>query len=494
MSAVAQPSLDEAIELGAIDSIFYSQYWFPNTCRQDSPEFHRTLWHLFEGNRYANAEIFRGGSKTTITRLFTSKRIAYGISHTILFIGPNQDHAAKSVEWVMQQVEYNTEWAQAFGLRRGKKWTNVDCEIYHRKLSYPIRLMALGITGSVRGINIGDYRPDLIVVDDPCDEENTATPEQRGKATDLFFGAIKESLTPESEDPTAALILLQTPLHEDDLSAVCYASPEFASLRVGILTSEDWDRAESAWPARWTKGILLKEKEAAEGRNQLSLWMREKMCLIVSRETSLFLEEWLQEWVVLPPSATYVMAIDPAPIKSDKARMTGQKTDEQAVMVKCYWRGSVYVVEYETAEDEDPDQLGMHMNRLLRKYAIIRCGVEGVAYQRMLKWFIEREQKAGRIKSIPIMELPAVKSKHDRIQQAHTGVASRGELFIHENHHKFRDQFRGFPNIKLKDLLDVSAMCDATLTPRAMGVIAPDSLAVVDESEIKPLGWDRPAP
>ncbi len=494
MSAVKAVSYSEAIELGVEDSIFYSHFWFPDVIRQDSPHFHADIWGLFEHNRFSNAEIFRGGAKTTTARLLMSKRVSYGISHTILFIGPNQQHAAEGLIWLMRQVEYNTEWAQAFGLRKGKKWTPTNCEIIHVKLNYPIRIMALGITGAVRGINIDGHRPDLIVVDDPCDEENTATAEQRVKLSSLFFGAVKESLAPASEEPLAALILLQTPLDEDDLSAECTKSSEFASMRIGILTDEDEGLAESSWPGRWSKETVLAEKKAAIERNQLSIWMREKMCLIVARETSSFRQEWLVYYEVLPITARYVMAIDPAPILSDRARMTGQITDLQAVMVKCYWRGHIYVVEYHTSRDEDPDQLVIHLNRMLRKYPILRCGVEGTAYQRTLKWFIEREIRRGNMKAVYIVELPAVGSKHTRIIQAHTGPASNGMFHVKVEHTAFIEQFVKFPNTKLKDLLDVSAMCDATISPAMAGMVAPDEFAEIDESEIQAIEWDRPSP
>jgi len=496
MSAVvAQASYAEAVELGVADSVFYSHFWFPDVTRQDSPIFHGDMWELFENNRFANAEIFRGGAKTTIARLYMSKRVAYGLSHTILFVGPNRDpHASSSVAWLMRQVEYNTEWAQAFGLKKGAKWTPTNCEIIHEKFDYPIRIMAIGITGAVRGINIDGHRPDLIIVDDPCDEENTATPEQRTKTAALFFAAIKESLVPVSEDPTAAMILLQTPLDEEDLSAMCTKSSEFASMRVGILTDEDENIAESAWPTRWSKEEVLGEKQARIELNQLSFWMREKMCLIVARETSSFRPEWLIYWEVLPIAAKYVMAIDPAPILSEKARMTGQITDLQALMVKCYWRGHVYVVEYHTSRDEDPDQLVVNMNRMLRKYPILRCGVEGTAYQRTLKWFIEREIQKGNMKAVYIVELPSAGSKHTRIIQAHTGVAANGMFHIHADHTEFLEQWMKFPNTKFKDLLDVSAMCDATISPAMAGMITPDDFAAVDETEIPALKWDRPSP
>ena len=179
---------------------------------------------------------------------------------------------------------------------------------------------------------------------------------------------------------------------------------------------------------------------------------------------------------------------------SDKARATGQQTDLQAVMVKCYWKAHRFIVDYNIARDEDPDVLAGHINRLAMKYPILRCGVEGVAYQRTLKWFLEREMRSGRLKSLNVVELPAIGNKYTRIIQAHSGPGSQGLLHIHGTHTEFREQFVSFPNTKFKDLLDVSAMCDATINPREAGMIPSDTFAEVDESEFETLDWERPCP
>ena len=495
-SAENMLSVEEAVRLAATDSIFYSHYFFPHVVRQDSAPFHRDMWNLLEtpDTRYINFQIFRGGAKTTLARLFLSKRIAYGISRTVLFIGKSEGHAANSVGWLMQQVEYNTEWAQAFGLKKGKKWTLTDCEIIHTAFGHTIRIIALGITGSVRGINIEGYRPDLIIVDDPCDEENTATPEQRHKIERLFFGAVMRSLVPASEDPSAKLLLTQTPLDEEDLSNQCVKSEEFRSFRIGCFDSEDIEHANSTWPTRWSKEELLKGYRAAEAMNQLSIWWAEMMCIIVARELSAFKEEWLEYWEVLPITARYVAAIDPAPVLSDKARATGQKTDLQAIMVKAYWQSHRYVVEYKAARDEAPDEVSKALDLYARKYPLLRCGVEDVAYQRTLKWYLETEMRAGRCKSIHVLPIPTLaKDKYSRIIQAHAGPASQGLLHVHRTHTEFTSQFTRFPNVKYKDLLDVSAICDATVSPGALSAGYSDVIDL-DESQYEELKWERPCP
>lgn len=476
----------EAVMLGAADGLFFAKYFFPHLVRQRSPAFHRELWDLFALNRFSSAMIFRGGAKTTIMRLIFAHRISYGLLHTGLFLGKSEGHASEHVIWMEREIEFNTLWNTTFGLSRGNMWNQTECEIIHNVDKYPIRLMAMGMFGSVRGINIHGHRPDTIGVDDPLDEENSATPEQRQKGTELYFGAVKESLVPESEDPTARLMLTQTPFDEDDLSYVCHKSSQIASIRVGILTSEDDHSAESAWPDRWSKKEILDDKHAAVERNQLSLWLREKMCLIVSRETADFRPEWLRYYTVVPHGAIYVGAIDPAPILSDKARLTGAQTDLQAIMVCAYWRGHKYVVEYATARDQDPEAVARELHRLATKYPIRGWGVEGVAYQRTLKWYLEREMQAGRLRHLRIVEVPAPKGKTERIVQAHSGRASSGCLHVKQDHVEFIEAFTKFPNIKFKDLLDVSAQCDMVISPRQENYIEGE-FSVVDEKSIPQL-------
>src|SRR4030066_1381637 len=204
-------AMAELVTLAAMDSELYARVFFPKTVRQTSPPFHREMDAVLDDDsRLVAFMIFRDGAKTTKVRLFNSKRIAYGISRTIVVVGKSQDHARRTIEWLMRAVEFNSTWVQTFGLRKGTKWTSEEIEIFHGIDEVPIRVIALGITGSTRGINVDDYRPDLIIIDDPCDEENTATPEQREKTSERVFGALAKSLSPATECPDAKMALLQT--------------------------------------------------------------------------------------------------------------------------------------------------------------------------------------------------------------------------------------------------------------------------------------------
>ena len=247
--------LKEIVELGALDGELYSRTFFPKTFRQPNAPFHRDMWQLLDStHRQINMQVFRDGAKTTICRAYTSKRIAYGLARNILYIGKSEAHALRSIAWLRRQVEFNKVWAQTFGLRKGSRWTDEESEIIHEVEGASCWILGMGITGSVRGINRDDYRPDLIVLDDIVDEENAATVDQRNKINNLIYGAVARSLAPASENPDAKIVALQTPLNKEDYSTLATRDPEWVSRVYSCWTRETQDARpqaqESSWPAR----------------------------------------------------------------------------------------------------------------------------------------------------------------------------------------------------------------------------------------------------
>lgn len=450
--------------LGAVDGEFFSHYFFPKTVRQDSPLFAQRMWRMLDDPlaRYLNFQMFRGSAKTTRARIYTARRIAYGLAHTILYIGKSEGHAIRSIAWLKSAIEKNRMLTDTFNLRQGSKWSEVEAEIIHGTDEYPIWIMGMGITGSVRGINRDDFRPDLIVVDDVLDDENSATPEQRDKLENLILGAVKASLAPASETPDAKMVILQTPLNKEDASTKALSDPEFHSLKIGVWTPETEglpiEEQESVWPTRYPSEVLRKDKAAYIARNKLSVWFREFECKLINRETSDFKPEWLQFYTEAPRCAFTVLAIDPVPPPSQVQIAKGLKDkDYEALAVVGCNAGKFYLLEYSMHRGHDPSWTSAEFLRLAVKYNPRIVPIDSIAYQRTLAWILRQVMvRVGRY--FAIREVADKRSKRDKIIDSLNGVASESKLFVHASHVEFIQQFNEHPDITHDDVLDAVAL------------------------------------
>ena len=447
----------ETIQLGAHSLRMFGKLFFPKTFRQGSPGFHDDIGRaLYSDSRYNAFEVFRGGAKTSLLRVFTAQRIGYAVSRTIMYVSVSQAHAVHSIRWLKRAVLFNTPYAQTFGLSKGDKWTDELIEIKHGIDDVPITVLAMGITGQIRGFNIDDFRPDLIIADDILNEENTATTEQRNKIESLFFGALLNSLAPASEAPHAKAVLLQTPLHGSDVAEKCMSDPQWNGLRFGCFDENGLSR----WETRLPTEQLKKDKESAILRRQYQLWMGEMECQIVSGEDTIFDITRLQYWTVLPTDMLVVISIDPASSDSPTA-------DFNVVMAVGFHGADVYVLDYYAERGVMPDAVAARFFEFVWKYKPRKAAVESIAYQRVLKWYLEQEM-IKRKTFLPIDAVQDRRRKSDRIIQALAGLTHTGCLYVKPAHDDLIDQMEQYnpeDSSQHDDILDALAMAVTSVNP-----------------------------
>lgn len=472
-------STDELVKLAAVDNELFIQTFFPKAARQPSAPFHKDMDSHLEDpkKRFLNLVCFRDSAKTTKLRMFTGKRIAYNMSKTILYVGSSEAHAVRSVQWIRSRIEERIGndgkpkrdlFGQVFGLRQGKKWTDSELEIFHGIDDTPIWIMGVGITGNIRGINFDDYRPDLIILDDILTDENGATKEQRDKITDLVTGALKNSLSPATESPNAKLVMLNTPQNSDDVVAKAAKDEEWFTARYSCWTKAteglDVSQQVSSWEERHPTATRRLEKIAAIKANRLSSFVKEKEVRVITRETALFLPEWLQFYTVPPPFGQTVIFIDPTPppkkgISDKKIAML----DYEVVGAMRRHAGNFYLLDYEAIQGTNPDWTIVKFFEMMFKWRPYKAVVEGVAYQATLKWILENEMKR-RQRWLTIETFDDIRSKPIRIQSLLHGPASNGRLYVKAEHLSFIEQFTNYPGTEHDDLLDGASMGVAGLT------------------------------
>lgn len=469
MNDFVELSREELVQLAALDSDLFMRAFFPNTVRQESAPFHPDVWQKLESdNRLINLLMYRGSGKTSICRGFTGKSVSYVMAHTILYIGKSEAHAIKSTSWLKKHVEHNPAWCDTFKIRPGSKWQDTEFEIIVGEKEEPVWIIAAGITGSIRGINRDDWRPELIVLDDVLDDENAHTPEQRKKIENLVYGALAESLAPASEAPHAKMVALNTPQNREDFAVKALKDPNWVSAVYGCFTKETRDYPleyqESSWPTRFPTETLRKEKKAAQFRNTLSTFLREKECKLVSTETASFKLPWLKKYYNAPEKIINVYAIDPVPPPSEATIQKGlHKTDFEAHVVWGLSGRNKFLREYRLMRGHEPTWTISTFFAMQQKYQPITTVVETVAYQRVLMWILQKAMQAAR-QWYTIEEWPPegsklkAQSKYVKIISALMQPASTGELFIKEEHVDFIQQFATYPDVANDDLLDASAM------------------------------------
>lgn len=477
MEALNQPTTQipvaDLVKLCAADSQLYCKTFFPRTFRQASPDYAPEMWDGLEDPRVRllNLICARDGAKTTTLRAFASKRISYGISRTILYVGASERDAIRSVQWLRTQVERNRTssvnplgWADTFQLKPGRKWEETQIEIEHELFGHTVWVLGAGITGSLRGINFDDYRPDLIILDDPQTDETASTEEQREKLADLVLGAVKNSLAPEVDEPNAKLAMAITPQHPKDISQQAREDRQWKTLIFPCWTKETMDlpvdKQMSSWEARWPTSVLRADKLAAIERNKLSIFTREKECRITSREKAVFKPTWLKiRPVGVRPQGCYsVLAIDPVPPPSERQIAKGlTDKDFEAHYVWGRDNGEYHLLDRDRSRGHNPSWTVATAFRLALTHRVSAIIVDAVNYQRTLKWILEEEMKRRGI-FFSVLPIADGMKKFARITNVMVGLATHGLLHIGAEHTDFAEQFEAYPDVEFDDDLDASAL------------------------------------
>jgi len=472
---MAALNLQEIVELGAVDYRLFTTVFFPKAFREDFPDFADRTWDALDSRiaRFLNLQMFRGSSKTTTLRGFIAKRVAYAMSRTIMIIAASYEKATKTIRWLKGAIERNRNFAGAFQLSKGNKWTDDEIEIKHGVAGCSINIIAYGITGNVRGINIDDYRPDLIVLDDIVTDENAATVEQRDKIENLVLGAVAETLAPRSENPDGKMIMLQTPLNYDDVSMKATLDPMWVTVRQPCWTLDTEncpnDFQVSAWEKRFPTEELRQKKRGFIARNKASVFAREMEVRLVTAETSAFIRGWLRlyETDQLPVNLTgmhVVISVDPVPPPSDlEVAKNLHGKDWEAITAVGYWKGNYYLLEYRLNRGHDPTWTIATIFELAHRWRAKGIVVETIAYQKTLAWLIGIAMQKQRC-YYPIIERRDKRSKYDKIIDALAVPASRGQLYCLASHSEFISQFTDYPNVQFDDLLDAVAQGISELT------------------------------
>ncbi len=199
----------------------------------------------------------RGYAKSTWIRLKILKSICEGSEHFILYIVDTGPQAERELAAIREELETNAELRRVYPLAcaPGPEWnkgtltTQSGCCI-----------SAFGTGKGVRGLKYKHYRPTLVILDDPDNDEDVLSPTKRQKNLDWFHRALMEV-----GHPGTNFAVVGTALHRDCIvmnltkSGSGFRTIMFKAVPKMPVRMDLWDE----WEQLYIHGTMKKTEQGA---------------------------------------------------------------------------------------------------------------------------------------------------------------------------------------------------------------------------------------
>ncbi|MCX5784575.1 MAG: phage terminase large subunit [Elusimicrobia bacterium] len=276
-------------------------------------------------------------------------------------------------------------------------WTEERIQIPRTEIRKEPSIAVASVLGTVVS-----QHPDLVIVDDPCSNRNTQTPNQRQKVITWF----QKDLLPRLDDG-GQIIVVMTRWHTDDIAGFLKSEPGFANWKIIDLAAEWLDESGK-------QHILLPEKFSNKKLAQLKaqLGTSSYNCLYLNdpsgQEGSDFKAAWLDSgrYDRVPEGIPVFVGIDLA-----ISRREGSSRFAYCVIGKDK-AGNVYVIDAYRDRIPFNEQLKA-AKRVFHQHHPCLMAVESNGYQAA---FAESLRTDEETKHMPLKTINASDDKHARLR------------------------------------------------------------------------------
>lgn len=356
------------------------------------PEFHSELWDeflelleesndpaLLVGSLKKLLGVPREHAKTTLVKLamvLFARYSRFGFLAYISSTFPSALNAVKDIRDFLLCPQDN----ELYGATKVIKSSETDglfiLEVCVPGKNKPKRftMKAYGQGTQIRGQNIGNDRPDLMVFDDVESKETADSPTQQVKLDAWVYGTAIKAMA-----KLGLVIFIGNMIADTTLLARLTKEPMWRPTVFGAIIRNQKGQLVPLWPGRWTLEALLEEYASYRRIGQGHVWEAEMMNL-TSKET---LGESLANAIRIPrPNPETVVA---GFITLDPAFGTNAWNDESALTVHALLEGGSIPVVLETWRGRvKEEQLLDEMLRLSYYWGLTTWVIESVAAQRLL--------------------------------------------------------------------------------------------------------------
>ena len=272
----------------------------------------------------------------------------------------------------------------------------------HYHTGAKVRIEAYGKGAAVRGLSWGAKRPDLVIIDDPQDEEDARSETVTVNDWDWFLSDVYFL------GQSTRIFMIGNNLGERCIiEQVINFSKQlnFTTRRIPILD----ENGQSAWPSKWPVSEIEEERHNAEVLGKTDIWYRNKMCQCISPDSQKFKREYFKYYEKTPD-------LDTLNIYTTVDLAISQKVNADysaIVTVGVNSAGHWFVLDVEYGR-YDPTTTIDAIFSAVQKWRPLCVGVEVVAYQAALQHFLQKEMPRRGI-FFRITPLKAEKKKEIRI-------------------------------------------------------------------------------
>jgi hypothetical protein len=368
------------------------------------PKFHVEVWELLTNTALQRVmlAIPRDHAKTTLSKLcvvwyflFTNHRFCVYLSNTnsrakdacrdiIGFLKSDNFRTIFGDIRVIKDSETESIWIFELPLGDGK----------HKKCI----LRAVGANQTMRGINVDNQRPDIAIVDDLEDNENTESETLQKKLDKWVFGPFLKALAKQKK-----IIWLGNMLQKTSLLARMSLDKRWNPVVFGCLVKNELTGGiVPLWPDRWPLEELIEDFAEYRQMGLIETWMCEMMNMPGHGKNGFTAEMiYMQPRPETDEVKAAFLILDPA---------FGEKevNDDSSITVHVIrdMDGLPMVAEDVTGKLTEAE-LFETMLRLARKWNAFVWGIESVAAQRVLitlfNTYMALNQIPNHIEMIPLI-------------------------------------------------------------------------------------------
>lgn len=388
------------------------------------PDLHELVMTLMNSTAYDRIAIAipRDHAKTTLAKLTAVRHFIFTRFRFLVYLSNTNPLSVQAVRDIvnfirspiMQSIFGPAEFIQAEEAKGNYifNWCGKQCII-----------RALGAGQQIRGMNINNQRPDLLIIDDlEKADENEDNKLGYKSLKDWMYGTLFKAMDTRKN----RIIQIGNLVNAKSTLADHIRSERWKSICMAAVTED----GKPLWPARWTIQELREDLLEYIREGRMYVWLSEMMNMPITTSNKLIKSENVMTAKPVDPNENFLLKC----ITVDPAITTNMRHAHSAVICVHVFNGEHWqLADKKIQKGADPYMLYNDIMVMAFKWGVRVVGIESEAYQEALLHIARKETAERGYAGFEFVPLKTMKkSKSSRIM-AWVGMIKTGDYRLSVN-------------------------------------------------------------